>query len=119
MRTRQLVVVLALTLGLAALPAVAAGPADRTVSAWQGLGGLWSWLAERILVHSQVGAACDESLHIDPNGRCSAGLLANPGGESSLIDPDGDESLHIDPDGSTAGPVLPTPDESWHIDPNG
>jgi hypothetical protein len=109
MRTRRLVVVLALTLGLAALPAVAAGPADRTVSAWQGLGGLWSWLAERILVHSQVGAACDESLHIDPDGRCSAGLLAFPGGESSHIDPNGDQSLLIDPDG----------DQSSLIDPNG
>jgi hypothetical protein len=109
MRTRRLVVVLALTLGLAALPAVAAGPADRTVSAWQGLGGLWSWLAERILVHSQVGAACDQSSLIDPNGGCRTGLLALPGGQSSYIDPDGDQSSHIDPNG----------DQSWLIDPNG
>jgi hypothetical protein len=118
MRKRQrLTAVLALTLGLAALPATAAGPMDRAPAAWQGLAGVWSWIAERLaLPFGMQAASCDQSWLIDPDGRCGAGLLAVPGGGDAATP---DESWHIDPDGSTAPPDLPRSDESSHIDPNG
>jgi hypothetical protein len=95
MRKRsRLAAVLALLLVLAALPAAAAGP-GRELPAWQGLAGVWAWIAARIPLVSLRAAACDESSYIDPDGRCRAGFA------------------------STAAPDLPRADQSSYIDPNG
>jgi len=85
MRRRQrLVVVLVLTLGLAALPAAAAGPRDRNPSAWQGLAGLWAWITDWLPVQE----APDQGYVIDPNGSTAAPALPSSD-QSWLIDPNG------------------------------
>jgi hypothetical protein len=115
MRKRsRLAAVLALLLVLAALPAAAAGP-GRELPAWQGLAGVWAWIAARLPLVSLRAAACDQSSYIDPDGRCRAGLVS-----TAVPDlPKADQSLYIDPNGSTAAPDLPRADQSSYIDPNG
>jgi len=99
MRKRQrLTAALVLTLGLAALPAAAAGQEDRSPSAGQALAGVWAWIAERLPIQETP----DEGWAIDPNGSTAAP----------------DEGWAIDPDGSTAAD-LPSSDQSLYIDPNG
>jgi len=109
MRTRnlRLIAALALVAALAAVPARAAGTHDRSSPAREGFSFLWAWLAERLPFQSIVAANCDQSIFIDPDGHCRAGLFAGPGSDTS------DQSAHMDPDGSAA------PDQSLHIDPDG